>query len=67
MTEFKTDISDNGEKFELVFQTDNKVYFEKMQAVARECIDNKPVTQFDRIKAMSIEEMAEFICGIFDI
>ena len=67
MTEFKTDISENGKKFELVFQTDNKAYFEKMQAMARECIDHKPVTQFDRIKAMSVEEMAEFICGIFDI
>lgn len=67
MTEFKTDISENGKKFELVFQTDNKAYFEKMQATARECIDHKPVTQFDRIKAMSVEEMAEFICGIFDI
>lgn len=67
MTEFKTGISENGKKFELVFQTDNKVYFEKMQATARECIDHKPVTQFDRIKGMCVEEMAEFICGIFDI
>ena len=67
MTEFKTDISENGKKFELVFQTDNKAYFEKMQATARECIDHKPVTQFDCIKAMTIEEMAEFICGIFDV
>ena len=24
-------------------------------------------TNYDRIKAMSVEEMAEFICGIFDI
>ena len=66
MTAFKTDISENGKKFELVFQTDNKAYFEKMQATARECIDHKPVTQFDRIKAMSVEEMAEFICSIYD-
>ena len=66
MTEFKTDISENGKKFELVFQTDNKAYFEKMQATARECIDHKSVTQFDRIKAMSVEEMAEFICSIYD-
>ena len=61
MTEFKTDISENGKKFELVFQTDIKAYFEKMQATARECIDHKPVTQFDRIKAMSVEEMAEML------
>lgn len=26
-----------------------------------------PMTNYDRIKAMSVEEMAEFICGIFDI
>lgn len=65
MTEFKTDISENGKKFELVFQTDNKAYFEKMQATARECIDHKPVTQFDRIKTkianMSIDELSYFL------
>ena len=66
MTEFKTDISENGKKFELVFQTDNKAYFEKMQATARECIDHKPVTQFDRIKAMSVEEMAQLLCNCSD-
>lgn len=66
MTEFKTDISENGKKFELVFQTDNKAYFEKMQATARECIDHKPVTQFDRIKAMSVEEMALLLCNCSD-
>lgn len=26
----------------------------------------KPKTNFERIKAMSIEEMAEWICGIYD-
>ena len=64
MTEFKTDISENGKKFELVFQTDNKAYFEKMQSTARECVDHKPVTQFDCIKAMSVEEMADFIKSV---
>lgn len=66
MTEFRTDISENGKKFELVFQTDIKAYFEKMQATARECIDHKPVTQFDRIKAMSVEEMAQLLCNCSD-
>ena len=66
MTEFRTDISENGKKFELVFQTDNKAYFEKMQVMARECIDHKPVTQFDRIKAMGIDEMADYLNEIFD-
>lgn len=66
MTEFRTDISENGKKFELVFQTDIKAYFEKMQATARECIDHKPVTQFDRIKAMSVEELAQLLCNCSD-
>lgn len=66
MTEFKTDISENGKKFGLVFQTDNKAYFEKMQDTARECVDHKPVTQFDCIKAMNIDEMADYFNGIFD-
>ena len=66
MTEFKTDISENGKKFELVFQTDNKAYFEKMQSTARECVDHKPVTQFDCIKAMNIDEMADYFNRIFD-
>ena len=26
-----------------------------------------PMNNYDRIKAMNIEEMAEFICGIFDV
>ena len=66
MTEFKTDISENGKKFELVFQTDNKAHFVKMQATARECVDHKPVTQFDCIKAMSVEEMAQLLCDCSD-
>ena len=61
MTGFKTDISKQGTKFELVFYTDNKDYFKKVQSVARDCIDHKPITQFDRIKAMSVEELAETI------
>ena len=70
MTEFKTDISENGKKFELVFQTDNKAYFEKMQVTARECIDHKPVTQFDRIKAKiantSIDELSNLLSNSDD-
>lgn len=59
MTGFKTDISKQGKQFELVFTTDNKEHFNKVQSVARDCIDHKPITQFDRIKAMSVEELAE--------
>ena len=66
MTGFKTDISKEGNQFELVFYTDNKEYFDKVQSLARDCIDHKPTTQFDRIKAMSVEKLAEFICDNFD-
>ena len=36
------------------------------------CVHNaldhfKPMTNFDRIKNMSVEELAEFICGIYDM
>ena len=36
------------------------------------CIHNatdqfKPMTNFDRIKAMTVEKLAEFICCIYDI
>lgn len=63
MTEFKTDVSKQGKQFELVFTTDNKEYFNKVQSVARDCIDHKPITQFDRIKNMSIKELAEFMAA----
>lgn len=33
----------------------------------KKCSEWKSLTNYDRIKAMSVEEMAEFICGIFDI
>lgn len=66
MTGFKTDISKQGKQFELVFTTDNKDYFEKVQSVAEECIDHKPITQFDRIKAMSVEELAKLLCNCSD-
>ena len=29
-------------------------------------IDNDKQTNYDRIRNMSVEEMAEFICGIYD-
>lgn len=31
------------------------------------CSKWKSLTNYDNIKAMSVEELAEFICGIFDI
>ncbi len=29
-------------------------------------IDNEKMTNYDRIRNMSVEELAEFICGIFN-
>lgn len=40
MVEYKTDISKYGKSFELNFKTDNKEYFDRIIAVARECIDD---------------------------
>lgn len=32
----------------------------------KDCPEWKPRTNFDRIKAMSVDEMSTFICGIYD-
>lgn len=50
----------NGE-YRLQFETDNMDHFLLMQATARQCIDGKPQTHADQIRAMSDEELAEFI------
>ena len=58
-TEFKTGVGKG--KYLLKFETDNKEYYLLMQAVARRCVDGKPMTQADRIRAMSDEELEKFI------
>ena len=58
-TGFNTQVS-NGE-YRLQFETDNREYYLLMQETARRCVDGKPVTNADRIRAMSDEEMAEFL------
>lgn len=50
----------NGE-YRLQFETDNMDHFLLMQATARQCIDGKPQTHADQIRAMSDEELVEFI------
>ena len=47
----------NGE-YRLQFETDNKELFLLMQETARRCVDGKPQTNADRIRAMSDEELA---------
>ena len=55
-TEFNTQVG-NGE-YRLQFETDNKEYYLLMQETARRCVDGKPVTNADRIRSMSDEELA---------
>ena len=58
-TEFNTQVG-NGE-YRLQFETDNKEYYLLMQETARRCVDEKHVTNADRIRSMSDEELAEFL------
>ena len=50
----------NGE-YRLQFETDNKEYYLLMQSTARRCVDGAHMTNADRIRAMSDEELAELI------
>lgn len=38
-----------------------------VQETARRCVDGKPATNADRIRAMTDEELALWICGVYDI
>ena len=58
-TGFNTQVS-NGE-YRLQFETDNREYYLLMQETARRCVDGKPVTNADKIRAMSDEELAEWM------
>ena len=63
-TGFNTQVS-NGE-YRLQFETDNREYYLLMQETARRCVDGKPVTNADSIRAMSDEELAEFLIDLAD-
>ena len=58
-TEFNTQVS-NGE-YRLQFETDNREYYLLMQETARHRVDGKPVTNADRIRAMSDDELADML------
>lgn len=53
----------NGE-YRLQFETDNKEHFLLMQETARLCVDGKPQTNADRIRAMSDEELAKYLLDV---
>ena len=66
MTEFITRNYEQKE-FEVIIKTDNKEHYKATENFARKLIDHaKPQTNADRIRSMSDEELAEFICGIYD-
>lgn len=61
-TEFNTQVG-NG-KYCLQFETDNKEHYLLMQSAARRCIDRAHMTNADRIRSMSDEELAECLFEI---
>ena len=63
MTEF---ISRNygNEGYEIISKTDSHEHYRATEEFARRLIDHtKPATNADRIRAMSDEELKEFICS----
>lgn len=64
-TEFNTQISD--EEYRLQFETDNKAHYLLMQSTARQCVDGMHMTNADKIRSMTDEELALWICGVYDI
>ena len=63
-TGFNTQVG-KGE-YRLHFVTDNREYYLLMQETARRCVDGKSVTNADRIRAMSDEELTEFLIDLAD-
>ena len=62
-TEFNTQVG-NGE-YRLQFETNNEAHYLLMQSAARRCIDHAHMTNADRIRSMSDEELKKFICSMF--
>ena len=58
-TEFNTQVG-NGE-YRLQFETDNEAHYLLMQSAARRCIDCARMTNADRIRSMSDEELDCFL------
>ena len=61
MTEFITRNYGN-KNYEVIIKTDSKEHYKAAEDFARRLIDHaKPMTNADRIRAMSDEELAEFL------
>ena len=63
-TEFNTQVG-NGE-YRLQFETDNEAHYLLMQSSARRCVDCEHMTNADKIRSMTDEELALWICGVYD-
>ena len=61
-TGFNTQVSIG--KYRLQFETDNREYYLLMQETARRRVDGKPVTNADRIRSMSDDELATHLHDI---
>ena len=55
-TEFNTQVG-NGE-YRLQFETNNEAHYLLMQSAARQCVDGMHMTNADRIRSMTDEELA---------
>lgn len=58
-TGFNTQVS-NGE-YRLQFETDNREYYLLMQSTARRCVDCVHMTNAQKIRAMTDDELADFM------
>ena len=58
-TEFNTQVSDG--EYRLQFETDNEAHYLLMQSAARRCINHAHMTNADRVRSMSDEELSEFL------
>ena len=63
-TEFNTQVG-NGE-YRLQFETDNKARYLIMQSSARRCVDCEHMTNADRIRNMTDEELNELFHDIYN-
>ena len=62
MTEFITRVCRAEESYEVIIKTDSADHYEAAQAFARRLIGHaKPMTNEDRLRAMSDEELADFL------
>ena len=63
-TEFNTQVG-NGE-YRLQFETDNEAHYLLMQSAARRCIDCARMTNADRIRSMSDDELNDLLLEIYN-